>query len=156
MMEATMSLAVRAAGAAALALAVLGAAPVAAQGPGGAAARAVHEIRFEHGSGRDEYRLVPASVTARPGEVLRFRVASGAPHGLVIEGDGLAAPVQAAWNAALPRRAGNLTGPLLLASGDRYEVVVPAVPAGRYRIYCLPHRAYHENGVVIVQERRGE
>src|SRR3712207_8978568 len=37
-----------------------------------------HQVRMEMDEKRGEYRFVPASVTARPGDVLVFRAASGA------------------------------------------------------------------------------
>jgi hypothetical protein len=55
-----------------------------------------------------------------------------------------------ALNAAMPGRAGNLSSPLLTRGGE-YRIVVPQLPAGRYRFYCLPHRAYDEVGYLVIQ-----
>jgi plastocyanin len=113
------------------------------------AAQEVHEIRMV-AEGEREFRYAPASVRARPGDVLLFQAASGAPHSVVFEGEGLSADARAKLNAALPRRAGDLSSPLL-TEGAEYRVVVPALPRGTYRFFCLPHRAYDMRGELTVR-----
>lgn len=115
-----------------------------------AAAQRVHQIRLEGEGSEETNRFDPASVTARPGDVLLFRVVSGAPHGVVFEASGLSGASHDALNAAMDRRAGDLTGPTLPAKGASYRMVVPALPPGRYQFYCLPHRAYDERGELTV------
>jgi plastocyanin len=119
-----------------------------ALGATGLAAQEVHEIRMEAAKG--EYRFQPASVTARAGDVLLFKAVSGAPHSVVFEGKDLRGPALQALNSALPRRAGDLSSPLL-TDGTEYRVVVPALPAGTYRFFCLPHRAYDMRGELTMK-----
>jgi len=114
-------------------------------------AQQVHEIRLIADPEGESYRFEPASTKARPGDVLQFRVMSGAPHNVVFEAAGLSESTHQAWNDALPRRAGDLSGPLLGRSGMTYRLVVPAVPPGTYRFFCLPHRAYDERGEVVLR-----
>jgi plastocyanin len=114
-----------------------------------AVAQEVHEIRMV-AEGKREFRFAPASVTARRGDVLLFRAVSGAPHSVVFEGKGLPPEVVEKLNGALPRRAGELSSPLL-TEGSEYRVVVPPVPNGTYRFYCLPHRAYDMRGELTVR-----
>ncbi len=114
-----------------------------------AVAQEVHEIRMVE-KGKGEFRFEPASVTARRGDVLLFRVVSGGPHSVVFEGKGLPPAVREQLNQALPRRAGDLSSPLLTADAE-YRVVVPGVPPGTYRYFCLPHKAYDERGEVTVK-----
>jgi len=116
-----------------------------------ASAQQLHEVRLLAAPDGESYRFEPASIKARPGDVLEFRVVSGAPHNVVLEGAGLSVSAHQAWNEALPGRAGDLRGPLLSRSGMTYRVVVPAVPPGTYRFFCLPHRAYDERGEIIVR-----
>jgi plastocyanin len=120
-----------------------------ALGTAPAAAQEVHEIRMV-AKGKGEFRFEPASVTARPGDVLLFRAVSGGPHSVVFEGKELSADARQKLNDALPRRAGDLSSPLL-TGGTEYRVVVPALPAGTYRYFCLPHRAYDMRGQVTVK-----
>jgi plastocyanin len=120
-----------------------------ALGTARAAAQEVHEIRMA-AKGKGEFRFEPASVSARPGDVLLFRAVSGAPHSVVFEGKELSPDARQKLNGALPRRAGDLSSPLL-TEGAEYRVVVPELPAGTYRYFCLPHRAYDMRGQITVK-----
>jgi plastocyanin len=113
-------------------------------------AQRVHEIRLEANSENEVYRFSPARVTARPGDVLLFKTVRGSPHSVVFEGAGLSGPAHEALNGAMTRRAGDLSSPLLTPDGAEYRVVVPALSAGRYEFFCLPHRAYDMRGVLQV------
>jgi plastocyanin len=114
------------------------------------AAQKVHEIRLDADAGKEVYRFSPPLVTARPGDVLLFRVASGAPHSVVFEGSGLTEQAHEALNGAMSRRAGDLSSPLLTNQGSEYRLVVPQISPGIYRFYCLPHRAYDMRGQLRV------
>lgn len=115
-----------------------------------AAAQEVHEIRMV-ADDKGEFRFEPASVPARRGDVLLFKAVSGAQHSVVFEGKGMPGPARQKLNAALPRRAGDLSSPLL-TEGSEYRVVVPpGLPSGTYKFFCLPHRAYDMRGEVTVR-----
>jgi plastocyanin len=116
-----------------------------------AAAQATHVVQLVADAGKDEYSFNPATVTARPKDVIVFRVVSGAPHSIVFEGQGLSPGVRGAFNAAMVGRSGDLSSPLLTAVGKEYRLVVPQIPAGSYPFYCLPHRAYDMRGMLIVR-----
>ncbi len=111
-----------------------------------AEAQKVHQIRLEANPDKEVYRFSPPLVTARPGDVLLFRVTSGAPHSIVFEGSGLSEQAREALNGAMSRRAGDLSSPLLTSSGAEYRMAIPQVPPGIYHFYCLPHRAYDMRG----------
>ena len=115
---------------------------------GSAAAQKTHVITMDGNA--EEYSFTPATITAKAGDVLVFRVAGGGNHGVTFESS-MPAAARAALNAAMPRRVGDLSGPLL-AKGGSYRITVPAdMPAGRYRFYCLPHRAYDEVGFLVIE-----
>jgi plastocyanin len=118
---------------------------------GNASAQARHVVRLTANPKDDAYRFEPASVEARPGDVLVFRVVSGAPHSVVFEGEGLSPGVRGALNSAMPGRSGDLSSPLFTAPGTEYRMVVPQVPGGTYPFYCLPHRAYDMRGTLVVK-----
>jgi len=111
-----------------------------------AMAQRVHEIRMDANPDKEVYRFSPAQVTARPGDVLSFKVASGAPHSIVFEGSSLSETARAALNGAMSRRSADLSSPLLTAEGTEYRMVVPAIAPGTYSFFCLPHRAYDMRG----------
>ena len=115
-----------------------------------AAAQTVHEVRLSGDAEAETYAFAPATVTARPGDVVVFKAVSGGQHGVVFE-SGMPAAVRTALNAAMPRRVGDLSGPLM-GPGSEYRIVIPAgMPAGRYRFFCLPHRAYDEVGYLVIR-----
>lgn len=115
-----------------------------------ASAQTVHVIRLEVDPAEEIHRFVPARVTAKPGDVLQFRVASGAPHSIAFQGSSLSPATRQALNAAMPNRTGDLSGPVLAANGAEYRIVIPAVPPGRYVFFSLPHRAYEMEGELII------
>ena len=112
---------------------------------GVAGAQRVREISMEANPDKEIYRFSPAQVTARPGDVLLFKVSTGAPHSIVFETTGLSETGQAALNGAMPRRSADLSSPLL-TEGAEYRIVVPAIAPGTYSFFCLPHRAYDMRG----------
>lgn len=115
-----------------------------------AAAQQVHQIRLEAKPDKEIYRFSPADVTARPGDVLLFRVMSGEPHSIVFESAGMSETAKESLNGAMSRRVGDLSSPLLTTEGAEYRIVVPALSPGTYRFYCLPHRAYDERGQLTI------
>ncbi len=114
-------------------------------------AQATHVVRLLADPGKQEYRFDPSVVTVKPNDVVVFRVVSGAPHSVVFEGAGLSSQARSALNAALERRAGDLSSPLLTNSGLEYRLVVPSLDPGSYPFYCLPHRAYDMRGELRVK-----
>lgn len=116
-----------------------------------ASAQATHVVRLIADAAKDDYRFEPATVTVHPNDVIVFRVASGAPHSIVFEGEGLSPGVRGAINSALPGRSGDLSSPLLTGVGKDYRMVVPQMPTGKYPFYCLPHRAYDMRGEMVVK-----
>jgi plastocyanin len=114
-------------------------------------AQATHVVRLLADPGKKEYRFDPTVVTVKPNDVVVFRVVNGAPHSVVFEGAGLSSQAHGALNAALVRRAGDLSSPLLTNSGLEYRLVVPSLDPGSYPFYCLPHRAYDMRGELRVK-----
>ena len=106
-------------------------------------------IRVVEDEAAGEFRYEPAAVEAAPGDILIFRMVSGGNHAVSFERD-IPAEARRLLNQAMPGRVGELAGPLV-AEGREYRIPLPAaLPAGRYRFFCLPHRAYDEAGVVTV------
>jgi len=105
-----------------------------------------HSIQLDADAGKDSYRFAPASITARPGDVLVFTTGRGAPHNIVFESADLNEATHEAFNGAMVRRTGDLSSPLLTAEGIEYRIVVPRIAPGVYHFYCLPHRAYDMRG----------
>jgi plastocyanin len=115
------------------------------------AAQSTHLVKFQADTAAGEYRFEPEVVIAHPHDVIVFQLVNGAPHNITFESADLSPQAHDALNAALPRRSADLTSPLLTAPGAEYRVVVPSIPPGRYRFFCLPHRAYDERGELRVE-----
>ena len=115
------------------------------------AAQQTHVVQLIADARQGRFRFAPATLVVHPNDVIVFRVASGAAHSVVFESDGLSPGVRGAFNSALPGRSGDLSSPLLTATGKDYRMVVPQVPAGHYRFYCLPHRAYDMRGELVIE-----
>jgi plastocyanin len=109
-----------------------------------------HVIRLDAEVQKASYRFSPAQVTARPGDVLVFKVGRGAPHSIVFESADLSEATHEAVNGAMTRRTGDLSSPLLTVEGTEYRLVVPRIAPGVYHFYCLPHRAYDMRGQLRV------
>jgi plastocyanin len=114
-------------------------------------AQTTHVVRMSAEPSKNSYRFEPAELSVKPGDVLVFRVAAGAPHSVVFEPAGLSSATIVALNSAMPERTGQLSSPLLTATGKEYRMVVPEIPAGRYSYYCLPHRAYDMRGALVIK-----
>lgn len=114
-------------------------------------AQATHLLKLQAEAGEDAYRVVPQRVVAHVNDVLVFRVVSGEPHSITFEAEGLSPQAHDALNQALKRRSADLTTPLLTAPGAEYRMEIPAIPKGSYRFFCLPHRAYDERGVLVIE-----
>ena len=120
--------------------------------PISAQAQRVHEVRIEANPAKEIFRFSPARVTARPGDIVLFRAATGSPHSIVFEGGKLSGGAREALNGVMTRRSGDLSSPLLTPDGAEYRFTVPALPPGSYDFFCLPHRAYDERGVLQIRK----
>ena len=109
-----------------------------------APAAAVREIRMTS-------RFVPAEISARAGDTLRFINQAGGPHNIQFFVDSIPESARVLLEAAMPgEKIGPLSSPLLLGEHDRYDIAVPALPPGRYPFVCLPHFASRMLGTLIV------
>ena len=113
--------------------------------------RLVIETRAD--ADEESYAYRPETVTAKAGDILVFRGAEGENHAVSFE-RAISPAARQALNSAMPNRVGDLAGPLV-PGGREYRITVPAnLPAGRYRFFCLPHRAYDEAGWLVIEQRR--
>jgi plastocyanin len=115
------------------------------------AAQEIHEVEISGDRAEGRFRFDPARITVNPGDLVRFVVRSGQPHSVVFDSTGLASSDKSALNEAIPERMSLLSGPILTGEGEVLEIRVPRLSPGSYRFYCLPHRAYRAEGVMIVE-----
>ena len=97
------------------------------------------------------YKYVPAELTIKAGDVIRFHNVSGGPHNVDFWADSIPAGAAAVLNAAMPDRMGELSGPLLVEPNAVYTVSFAGAPVGEYKFFCLPHLAMGMTGKLTIQ-----
>ena len=97
------------------------------------------------------YRFAPATVSVKPGDRVRWTMISGAPHNVSFWADSIPAGAATRLGANMPKTISPLTGPLLLAANESYEVSFEGLPRGTYRYFCTPHLALGMKAVVQVE-----
>ena len=109
---------------------------LAVTGLGGRRAPSTVVVRLEG----NEFR--PSIVQARAGDSVRFVNGNGGPHNIAFVADSIAEPARTLLTQAMKgEKIGPLSSPLLLDPAESYAFVVPALPPGRYPLFCAPHLA---------------
>ncbi|MFL5565758.1 MAG: plastocyanin/azurin family copper-binding protein [Gemmatimonadaceae bacterium] len=126
--------------------ALITAAPV--RGDHAAATIVVRMVGDEKG-----FRFVPASVTARVGDVVRFVNVSGGPHNVAFSADRIPAGAAARLQKNMGQTTAPLTGAMIFEPNEVYTVSLAGLPAGTYNYYCVPHQAMNMTGRVRVRAR---
>lgn len=116
--------------------------------PAGATGRVVDVQMLGDASG---YRFVPATVTVKRGDRIRWTMVSGPPHNVAFWSDSIPAGAAATLGANMSKTTSPLSGPLMMAANETYEVSFAGVPVGTYRYFCTPHLALGMKGVVRVE-----
>jgi len=123
--------------------------PAAAPAAAPAATGATHDVDMEFDGKVGKF--VPADLTIKSGDVIRFHNKNGGPHNVDFWADSIPAGAQAALDAGMPDRIGPLQGPMVVEPNAIYTVSFANAPAGVYKFYCLPHLAFKMHGQITVQ-----
>jgi plastocyanin len=125
-------------------------APAAAPAPAAPAATgATHEVDMEF-DGKTAH-FVPAELTIKSGDVVRFTVKSGPPHNVAFYPDSIPAGAADVLNKNMTETMGPLTGPMKVGMGETYDVSFAGAPAGEYKFFCTPHLPFGMKGKITVQ-----
>lgn len=126
-------------------LATLAAAPwirvsTAAAHPPGDDPQVINVEMVDEGGG--QWRFEPASIEARPGDIVRFTQTDVVPHNVQFKGSSTDADL-----------GGVAMGPFLTHKGETYDVVIDGrfVP-GTYHFVCTPHEMLGMKGTLVVRE----
>jgi len=122
------------------------AAPAAAAAPITGKTVAVQMIGDEKG-----YRFVPATITLKVGDGVKFTNVTGGPHNVTFWPDSIPAGAAAVLGANMPNTTAPLTGPLLITPNDTYTVSFAGAKPGTYKFFCTPHLSLGMHGVITVQ-----
>jgi len=142
-----------AAAAAATPAATTPAATTPAPAPAGAVAAApatgkTHEVKMiGDASG---YKFVPADLTVKAGDAVKFIMVSGGPHNVAFQNvTDAAAKAQLDANMS-GAKMGELSSPMMMQPNEAYTISFAGVPAGKYDFTCTPHAAMNMKGVITV------
>ena len=97
------------------------------------------------------YKYVPADLTIKAGDVVRFHNKSGGPHNVSFWTDSIPSGAADVLKGTMPDQMAPLEGPLLTEPDAIYTISFAGAPAGDYKFYCLPHLALGMHGKVTVQ-----
>ncbi len=100
-----------------------------------------------------EYKYVPAQLSVKPGDKIRYINVSGGPHNVAFWADSMPAGGQDAISQAMGETMGPLQGVLLVEPNAVYELNLPAsTPTGEYDVYCTPHLAMGMRQTLTVEQ----
>jgi plastocyanin len=98
------------------------------------------------------YKYVPAELTVKAGDVIKFKNVSGGPHNVAFKAGAIPAGSESAIDAALgANKMGPLTGSLVVEQDGIYTLGTSGFPAGKYDFACTPHEALGMKGKLTVQ-----
>ena len=98
------------------------------------------------------YRFVPATVTIKPGDTVRWTNVSGGPHDVAFWSDSIPGGAASRLQASMAQTMTPLAGPLLTAPNATYTISFAGVPPGTYGYYCTPHLALGMKGKIVVEQ----
>ena len=110
---------------------------------------ATHEVQMTM-VGADP-RYVPAELTIKVGDAVKFINVQGGPHNVQFWPDSIPAGAAAVLDANMPNRMGPLAGNLVVTLNEAYEISFAGAPTGEYKFTCLPHSALGMHGKITVQ-----
>jgi plastocyanin len=96
------------------------------------------------------YKYVPADLTIKAGDVVRFHNKSGGPHNVSFWTDSIPSGAADVLKGTMPDQMAPLEGPLLTEPDAIYTISCAGAPTGDYKFYCLPHLALGMHGKVTV------
>lgn len=113
-----------------------------------ATAGATHDVDMSLTDG--QYRFVPAELTVKAGDVVRFHNRSGGPHNVAFFADSIPAGGAEAVQVVDPMAP--LTSQMVVDQDAVITVNVGAsAPTGEYKFTCQPHAAMGMHGKLTVQ-----
>lgn len=96
------------------------------------------------------YKFVPADISVKQGDGIKFVMVSGGPHNVAFDPTLLPADVKAQLIANMPEQSSELIGPMMLTENQEYTISFAGVTPGTYEYYCTPHLAMGMKGKITV------
>jgi len=106
---------------------------------------AAETFTVKMGSDSGQLLFVPASITVKPGDTVKWEMNKLGPHNAVFDTSGIPG-----GNAALAT--GLSKSKLMFNAGESYESTIPSdAPDGTYTYFCQPHRGAGMVGKIVVE-----
>lgn len=106
---------------------------------------AAETVTVKMGADNGQLLFVPASVTVKPGDTVKWEMNKLGPHNAVFDTAGIPG-----GDAALATKLSK--SKLMFNAGETYETTIPAdAPAGTYTYFCQPHRGAGMVGKIVVE-----
>ncbi len=108
-----------------------------------------HEVRmvFEN----NEYKFVPANITVKAGDGIRWIMVSGAPHNVAFDPATVPEAAKSQLLANMPNQMSELSSPMMINANETYTISFANIPVGTYNYFCTPHLAMNMRGVITVE-----
>ena len=87
------------------------------------------------------YRFVPAAITIKAGDGIKFVNVSGGPHNVAADPAKIPDDVEAQLSANMPNQMSPFNGPLMMNPNEAYTVSFGGIKPGTYELNCTPHLA---------------
>jgi plastocyanin len=97
------------------------------------------------------YKFVPATLTIKAGDTVRWHNVSGGPHNVSFWADSIPSGAADALNKNMPNQMAPLQSPLETEPNAVYSISFAGAPKGEYKYYCLPHLALGMHAKLTVQ-----
>jgi plastocyanin len=97
------------------------------------------------------YKFVPATLTIKAGDTVRWHNVSGGPHNVSFWSDSIPSGASDVLNKNMPNQMAPLQSPLETEPNAVYSITFAGAPKGQYKYYCLPHLALGMKASLTVQ-----
>lgn len=97
------------------------------------------------------YRYEPATISAKPGDGIRFVLKSLGPHNVAFDAAMIPADQKAQLWANMGENSMDGSSPMMLTNDEEWTLSLGNLAAGTYQFFCTPHLAMNMRGEIVVQ-----
>lgn len=98
------------------------------------------------------YRFVPANITVKQGDGIKWVMVSGGPHNVAFDAATIPTDVKPQLDANMGTdKMGELSSNMKMNPNETITVSFGNIKPGKYPYHCVPHIAMNMKGVVTVQ-----
>ncbi|NUQ11091.1 MAG: hypothetical protein HUU26_02020 [Gemmatimonadaceae bacterium] len=108
----------------------------------------IHEVKMTGDA--NGYRYEPASITAKPGDGIKFIMVSGGPHNVAFDPATLPAGQMAQLWANMGANSADGSSPMLVNANEEFTLSLGNLAPGKYPFHCTPHLAMNMRGELTI------